>query len=115
LLLPSPGSLQPVGSRFRTANLRDCTLLLRLAPFQRFAVIYWRSAGLSLSTIGLLWSESVMAEVLVFLLIGPWLIRRIGPGGGCGLAAAAGVIRWSILACHPPHPSCWRLLSPCTG
>ena len=46
-----------------------------------FSVITWRSAGISLSTISFLWSESVMAEVLVFLLIGPSLIRRIGAGG----------------------------------
>ena len=39
-----------------------------------------------------------MAEVLVFLLIGPSLIRWIGAGGACGLAAAAGVVRWSVLA-----------------
>jgi len=101
--------------RIRTPALRDCALLLRLAPFRRalyvaslvegshalndsFSVIYWRSTGISLSTISFLWSESVAAEVLVFLLIGPGLIRRIGPGNGCALTAAAGAVRWLILS-----------------
>jgi MFS transporter, PPP family, 3-phenylpropionic acid transporter len=116
LLLPGLGGAGHVGSAFRTPTLRDCALLLRLAPFRRilfiaaliegshalndnFSVIYWRSAGISLGTVSFLWSESVMAEVLVFSLIGPGLIRWIGAGGGCGLAAAAGAVRWSILAC----------------
>jgi len=115
LLLPGVGEILPIGSGFRTPTLRDCALLLRVAPFRRtlciaalvegshalndsFSVIYWRSAGISLSTISFLWAESVMAEVLVFLLIGPGLIRHIGAGGACGLAAAAGTVRWSVLA-----------------
>ena len=63
-----------------------------------FAIIRWHAAGVSLLTTSILWSESVLSEVLVFLLIGPWLIRRISPGGACALAAGAGVIRWLVLA-----------------
>lgn len=37
------------------------------------------------------------AEVLVFLLIGPWLLDRLGPQGAAVLAAAAGVVRWSVM------------------
>jgi PPP family 3-phenylpropionic acid transporter len=116
LLLPGVRDIQPTGSHIRMPTLRDCALLLRLAPFRSalyvaalvegshalndsFSVIYWRSAGISLRTISFLWAESVTAEVLVFLLIGPGLIRRIGPSGGCGLAATAGAVRWSILSC----------------
>ena len=48
--------------------------------------------------ISALWSESVLSEVLVFLLIGPRLIRLFAPGGAIALAAVAGVIRWTVAA-----------------
>ena len=48
--------------------------------------------------ISALWSESVLSEVLVFLLIGPRLIRLLAPGGAIALAAVAGVIRWTVAA-----------------
>ena len=63
-----------------------------------FAVIRWRAAGVSLTTTSVLWSEAVLSEVLVFLLVGPQLLRHVSPGGACALAAGAGVIRWSVLA-----------------
>jgi hypothetical protein len=61
-----------------------------------FAVIRWSGAGLAPSAISLLWSEAVAAEVIVFFLIGPGLLRRMGVRGAAALAAAAGIIRWSI-------------------
>jgi len=64
-----------------------------------FSVIRWRAAGIDLHVIGMLWSESVLSEVLVFLVLGPLLLRRVGPGGACAIAAGAGAIRWSIAAC----------------
>jgi PPP family 3-phenylpropionic acid transporter len=51
-----------------------------------------------LPIVGLLWSESVLSEVVVFLLIGPRLVRQLGPRGACALAAGAGVIRWTVAA-----------------
>ena len=63
-----------------------------------FVVIHWRSLGIADGTIGVLWSESVAGEVLVFLLIGRWLLDRLGPAGASILAAAAGVLRWVVLA-----------------
>ena len=38
-----------------------------------FAIIRWRDAGISPAVSSMLWSESVGAEVLVFVLLGPWL------------------------------------------
>jgi PPP family 3-phenylpropionic acid transporter len=61
-----------------------------------FAVIRWSEAGLAPSAISLLWSEAVAAEVIVFFVIGPGLVSRIGARGAAALAAAAGIIRWSI-------------------
>jgi len=63
-----------------------------------FAVIRWREAGIGPGTISLLWSEAVASEVLVFVLIGPWLLSRLGTAQAAMLAAVFGVIRWSILA-----------------
>ncbi|MCJ2122742.1 MFS transporter [Methylobacterium sp. J-077] len=63
-----------------------------------FAMILWRGAGIGAGTAGLLWSGSVAAEVLVFLLAGPWLLARIGPAAGIAVAACAGGLRWAVLA-----------------
>jgi PPP family 3-phenylpropionic acid transporter len=63
-----------------------------------FAVISWRDAGISTGTASLLWSESVAAEVLVFFIIGPPLVRRLGPAPAAMLAATAGVVRWTVMA-----------------
>lgn len=89
--------------------------LLRLARFRRilfagslvigahslhdaFAMILWRGAGIGAGTAGLLWSGSVAAEVLVFLLAGPPLLARIGLPAGIAVAACAGALRWAVLA-----------------
>ena len=49
-----------------------------------FAIIRWRDAGISPAVSSMLWSESVGAEVLVFVLLGPWL----GRSGALTFAAA---------------------------
>jgi MFS transporter, PPP family, 3-phenylpropionic acid transporter len=129
--LPGLGGGQTDSRGIRASALRDWTLLLHLAVFRRilvvaalvegshalndtFAVIRWRSAGVSLTIISVLWSEAVLSEVLVFLLIGPSLIRRISPGGACALAAGAGVVRWSVLACTT-SPLLLALVQPLHG
>lgn len=63
-----------------------------------FAVIRWTAAGINPAIIGLLWSEAVAAEVVVFFLIGPSLLRTLGPAGALAVAAAAGVLRWVVMA-----------------
>jgi len=40
---------------------------------------------------------SVAAEVLVFLLVGPLLLTRIGLPAGVAVAACAGALRWAVL------------------
>ncbi|MCJ2063732.1 MFS transporter [Methylobacterium sp. J-088] len=89
--------------------------LLALGPFRRmlvvaalvigshalndgFAVILWREAGISPSTISLLWSESVTSEVFVFVLAGPWLLSRLTTAQAAMLAAGVGALRWTVLA-----------------
>jgi PPP family 3-phenylpropionic acid transporter len=104
------------GARIAEARgLAGLLTLLRLPSFARmmvvaalvqgshamhdgFVVIHWRALGIGDGTIGVLWSESVAAEVVVFLLIGPWLLNRLGPGGASVLAAVGGIVRWGVLA-----------------
>jgi MFS transporter, PPP family, 3-phenylpropionic acid transporter len=66
------------------------------AMHDAFAVIRWSAAGIDTSVISVLWSEAVAAEVVVFFLIGPALLDRLGARGAAALAAAAGIMRWSI-------------------
>jgi PPP family 3-phenylpropionic acid transporter len=94
---------------------RDVGALLRLPAFRRvmlvaalilgshalhdgFAMIRWRSAGIATGTAGLLWAESVAAEVVVFLVIGRPLLDRLGTSGTAMLAAAAGALSGAVSA-----------------
>src|SRR4029077_18517750 len=68
------------------------------AMHDAFAIIRWRDAGISPAVSSMLWSESVGAEVLVFLLLGPWLLSLLGRSGALALAASAAVVRWGVMA-----------------
>jgi PPP family 3-phenylpropionic acid transporter len=70
-----------------------------------FSVIHWREVGYGNLAISLLWSESVVAEVAVFLLLGPWLIKRLGPAGAAMLSAGAGVLRWGVMGTTSAMPA----------
>lgn len=63
-----------------------------------FVVIHWRALHIGDGTIGALWSESVAGEVLVFLIIGRWLLDRLGPARTSILCAVGGILRWVVLA-----------------
>jgi MFS transporter, PPP family, 3-phenylpropionic acid transporter len=82
---------------FRRLLLVGALVLGSHALHDTFAVIRWRDAGISTATASLLWSEQVIAEVVVFLLVGPHLLRRLGPAHAAMLSAGAGVVRWSVL------------------
>lgn len=115
LLLPRPA----VPRQERVPGSGPVRVLLRRPAFRRlllvsgliqgshafyagFAVLGWQAAGIGPGSIGLLWSLSVMAEVVVFFLLGRRLVARLGVGGTCALAAAAGVLRWSVMALDAP-------------
>jgi PPP family 3-phenylpropionic acid transporter len=83
---------------FRNLVLAAALILGSHAMNDAFAVIRWNAAGIGPGTASLLWSESVAAEVLVFLLIGPALVRRLTPAGAIGIAALAGIVRWAVMA-----------------
>jgi PPP family 3-phenylpropionic acid transporter len=63
-----------------------------------FEVLRWQEGGIGPGTAGLLWSEGVLAEVVVFVVVGPTLLRWLGPAGAAALAASAGMVRWSVTA-----------------
>lgn len=83
--------------RFRRTVLAAALVIGAHALHDGFAMILWRSAGIPAGVAGLLWSVSVAAEVLVFLLVGPPLLARIGLPAGIAAAACAGALRWAVL------------------
>jgi PPP family 3-phenylpropionic acid transporter len=85
-------------AQFRSLILVSALIYGSHAMHDAFAVIRWSNAGIDTSVISVLWSEAVAAEVMVFFLIGPALLNRFGARGAAALAAAAGIIRWSIAA-----------------
>jgi PPP family 3-phenylpropionic acid transporter len=67
------------------------------AMHDAFAMISWNAAGISSAAGAILWSGSVAAEVLIFFLIGPWLLSRISPQQTMMIAAFAAVLRWTVM------------------
>ena len=47
---------------------------------------------------GMLWSLAVAGEVVMFFLLGPWLLARLQPAHAMAIAALAGAVRWLISA-----------------
>ncbi len=62
-----------------------------------FGTIHWRGAGLTDDVIGALWAEGVIAEIILFAFSGA-VVARLGPLRLMLIAAAAGLVRWTILA-----------------
>jgi PPP family 3-phenylpropionic acid transporter len=83
---------------FRRVVLVAALVLGSHAMHDSFAVIRWGDAGIGPEIAGLLWSEQVAAEVVVFFLLGPFLLNRIGPKRAAVLAATAGALRWGVMA-----------------
>ena len=115
LLVPEPERSRPMEGVVQPASTHGVVDLLRIAEFRRvmlvsalvlgshamhdtFAVIRWTEAGVSPPMVSVLWSESVAAEVVVFFLIGPSLVKRLGASRVMALAAAGGLLRWVVVA-----------------
>lgn len=71
--------------------------------YYAFSTIHWKAAGISDDTIGLLWSEGVLAEIVLFAFSGA-VMRRVGPGTLLVVAAACAVARWLALAASVEVP-----------
>jgi MFS transporter, PPP family, 3-phenylpropionic acid transporter len=115
LLVPQPGRQEATALVAEPARPGGVGELLRVSLFRRvmlvsalvlgshamhdaFAVIRWSEADVTPVMASVLWSESVAAEVVVFFVIGPPLVKRLGPAGAIALAAGAGVLRWVVMA-----------------
>jgi MFS transporter, PPP family, 3-phenylpropionic acid transporter len=85
-------------AKFRILIVVSALIYGSHAMHDAFAVIRWSNAGIDTFVISVLWSEAVAAEVMVFFLIGPAVLNRFGARGAAALAAAAGIMRWSIAA-----------------
>jgi MFS transporter, PPP family, 3-phenylpropionic acid transporter len=97
---------------FRRVVLVAALVLGSHAMHDTFPVIRWSAAGLSPMTTSLLWSISVAAEVVVFLLIGPWLVRRLRPAGATVDVTALFLIQpLHRLTFALLHLACMRLLA----
>ena len=83
---------------FRRLMLVSALILGSHAMHDAFAVIRWSSAGITPAKASVLWSESVAAEVVIFFMVGPALVRRLSPAGVVVLAATAGAVRWVVMA-----------------
>jgi PPP family 3-phenylpropionic acid transporter len=85
-------------AQFRNLVIVAALILGSHAMHDAFAVIRWSAAGISPATASLLWSESVAAEVFVFFVVGPALVKRLTPAGALAMAAVAGMLRWTVAA-----------------
>ena len=73
------------------------------AVYYAYSAVHWKAAGLSAGTVSWLWSEGVLAEVLLFSLAGS-AVARFGPRGLLVMAAGGGLVRWSVLAASTSVP-----------
>lgn len=71
-------------------------LHLSHAVLYAFGTHHWREAGLDDGIIGLLWAESVIAEILLFA-IAPRVLKGVSPRTLWMLAGVAGLVRWTVL------------------
>ena len=122
------GAAERQGSPARRGTIGE---LLRIRPFMwmmaavalvggshalhdGFEVIRWRSAGLSDAECSILWALSVGAELLVFVVLGPPLLKRLGPAAAMVVCACAGIVRWGTAAVTAWFPA-MALVEPLHG
>jgi PPP family 3-phenylpropionic acid transporter len=109
--LAIPETTTPPPPVARKLPLRDVlsqrTLVLALAgsgivqashaPYYVFSTLHWKAAGHSTTAIGALWSEGVLAEMVLFLAASR-LVGRFGPVRLMQAAVAGALLRWTALA-----------------
>lgn len=109
----SPGSVRTL--------LGDRTFLWFLAAtgfnqvshtiYYGFSSLHWTQAGLSSQTIGLLWGEGVVAEIVLFAFSSA-AINRLGAKGLLMTAAIGGMFRWTALGLGPGLGTSLAVLIP---
>ena len=116
---PEPSSFRAIRELLGIVLFRRMVLVAALvfgshAMHDAFAVIRWNASGINATTISVLWSEAVVAEVIVFILIGPRVVDRLGPGGAAAIASIAAVVRWIVMA-SSTNPGALAIVQPLHG
>ena len=65
------------------------------AAYYGFSSLAWQAAGISETTIGILWAEGVVAEIL-FFAVSRRLIDRMPPTRLLAIAGLLGTLRWTV-------------------
>ena len=65
-----------------------------------FGTLNWQTLGYSADLIGALWALGVIAEIAL-LMFSARVVRRVGVANLMMLGAAAGIVRWTLLALSP--------------
>jgi MFS transporter, PPP family, 3-phenylpropionic acid transporter len=84
------------------------------AMHDTFAMVRWSAGGIGPAAGSALWSASVVAEVAVFFALGPALLARVAAGRAMALAAAAGAVRWTVMA-HTTSVAALAAVQPLHG
>jgi PPP family 3-phenylpropionic acid transporter len=110
-IVPPPGVARVETADAAGGTLRSPAVLLVVAGgalisashavLYAFATLHWTAQGLSGGFVGLLWALGVMAEIVVFAFSAR-LTALFGPVGLVLAGAAAGVMRFAVLAFDPP-------------
>lgn len=74
------------------------------AALYGFATLHWIESGIDKTTIGLLWAEGVVAEIIL-LAYATFLLKRLGISGLFLLAGIAGIVRWIVLGSTTSLPA----------
>ena len=109
LFLPTPASRGVPADRGAARAgelLRNPTFVLFLvacgfcqashAVLYSFGTLSWRAAGIDDLVISLLWAESVLVEIGLFM-IGGMLTARFGPVGMLALGSGGALVRWAAM------------------
>ncbi|SDF69076.1 MFS transporter, PPP family, 3-phenylpropionic acid transporter [Limimonas halophila] len=97
-----------------TALLRDRQYLAFLAAgaclqashaaYYAFSAVHWKAAGIAPPVVAWLWTEGVVAEILLFA-VGGAAVARLGPRGLLLAAGVGGLARWTTLAATTSVPA----------
>lgn len=100
--IPASGSILGVLRRPEVIALLVVVFLLQAShsPYYIFYTLYLEAHGYSHSVIGPLWALGVVAEIGLFLLMGP-LMARLGPRRLMLIALALTALRWVMIGAWP--------------
>lgn len=98
------GMLSLLGERRFVIFLAAASLLQAShAVYYGFSALHWKAAGHSEITIGLLWAEGVVAEIVLFAAGGA-AVARAGPAALLAVAGLGGLVRWTLLGLSTALP-----------